>query len=89
MTYNSVATRPFFTLPSFFPSPEKPFLLPSYAEAVAGTLASQQDFCRWRKSKSLDPTILQFIDETALESEQEISSTESSDDSHSMSSSST
>ena len=32
--------RPFFARPDFFPSPEKSYALPPYAEGVATTLAS-------------------------------------------------
>lgn len=88
MISNKTTQRPFFTLPSFFPSPEKSYILPSYAEAIASTLASEEDFSTQKKSSSLDPAVLRFLDVEAVESDMDISSTDSSAHSQSMSTSS-
>jgi hypothetical protein len=85
MISNGVVHRPFFTLPQFFPSPKKSYVLPSYAEALASTFASTQNFPMHEKLSSLDPLVMQFVDATALESDTESSSTTSNGHSQSMS----
>jgi len=87
---NVKAHQPSFTLPTFLPSPEKSFtVLPSYAEALASAFAFQPDFPIREKSRSSDPRILQFVDDSAVKSEQDTLSIDSSDPSHSLSTSST
>ena len=88
MISNGVVHRPFFTLPQFFPSPEKSYVLPSYAEALASTFASTQNFPMHEKLSSLDPLVKQLVDVIALESDMESSSIDSSGHSQSMSTSS-
>jgi len=79
---------PFFTLPTFFPSPEKSYVLPSYTQALASTFASQRNFPHRKKSNSIDPGVSQFLDVSALESDMDTSLTDSSGHSKLMSTSS-
>ena len=63
------ATRdvPFFANPSFFPSPPKSFQLPFYAEAIAQGFVTH-DPKPTDRAFSVHPRILDFIDDSAMES---------------------
>jgi len=88
MMFEEVVHWPFFTLPTFSPSPEKSYVLPSYAEALASTFASQRYFPQPQKSNSIDPGVSEFLDVSALEFDMDTSLTDSSGHSQSMSTSS-
>ena len=89
MTYTEARHRPFYSLPGFFPSPEKHYILPPYAEALAVDYTSQGYIPTRDMTGTLDPRVLQFLDMVALEVDEKTLCTNSSAHSQSMSSSST
>lgn len=72
VTLKSKLNVPFFGRPDYFPSPEKSFDLPVYAEDMAQ--ASEVYGNTYSLSSTLnrvDPRILNFVDDEALESDKE------------------
>jgi len=52
----------------FFPSPPKPFTLPPYVEAISEAFVAS-DPRPYYRARSVDPRVLQFIDDFAVESD--------------------
>jgi len=81
--------RPFFCRPTFFPSPPKPFELPSYAEGMALHLARDGLRNPPLRSRSISSRVLQFLDVEAVQFDGVESSDSPSHDNDSDSTSST
>ncbi len=75
----SPSHRPFFCDPKFYPSPPKPWRLPSYANDVANELA--EGSYRTFRPKELMLSDIEYVDFEAVESENEGSSDADSTDS--------
>ena len=80
--------RPFFSNPEFFPSPPKPFTLPSYAEGIARQFAEQRISDPPPRPVFVSARVLEFVDQEAVESDGEASVSDCSDVEESMSASS-
>jgi hypothetical protein len=68
---------PFFANPGFFPSPPKPYQLPIYAKAISRDFVTLNPRPTSR-AHSVDPRVLQFVDDRAIESDSETLDTEGS-----------
>lgn len=68
---------PFFARPDFYPSPPRSFNLPVYAEAISSVLVSQKTRPTSR-ARLVDPRVLQFFDDCAVESDSQSSDSEAS-----------
>jgi hypothetical protein len=64
---------PFFLAPDFFPSPEKSFQLPVYAELLAIAFAAQHIADPVRRTKYLDPRVHELMDVEVCESDRSTS----------------
>lgn len=89
LSVTSPLHRPFFFNPSFFPSPPKSFVLPSYAEEMANQYARNRESSLPCRSTFVSNRVLQFVDTEAVESEGEEFRVDISDGFSSPSSSST
>ena len=63
--------RPFFCRPTFFPSPPKPFELPTYAEEIAFCFATEGIRNPTSRSRSLSRRGLSFLDPEAVQCDEE------------------
>jgi hypothetical protein len=57
--------RPFFSNPEFFPSPPKPFTVPSYVEGIAKKIAEQHISNPTPRPKFVSAFVLEFVDQEA------------------------
>ena len=74
---------PFFRRPDFFPSPEKSFDLPVYAEEMAEAFIFRGCSRRLPRHQHIDPRVLDFVDVEVLSSSAEVDSHSSSSSEHS------
>jgi len=77
MICTEVVHCPFYSLPEFLPSPEKPYILPSYVEALVVDYTSQPFIPSYNKATTLDPRALQFLNVVALKIDEETSYSDS------------
>lgn len=72
MNVNSPSHLPFFGRLDFFPSPEKSFDLPVYAEDMAQAFEVHGNTSSLSSTLNrVDPRVLRFVDDEALESDWE------------------